>query len=489
MIGANTVERAALVIAVETFFEAGPAMPYAASDAAEIVRALTATGYSPAKCLLLAGHRTTKSILESHLDRLPKLLGKADSLLVLVVSRAFTLRGRGFIACADTLHADLPGTSLPLLALVEAVHKTKIPEATLLLDVDPLTIAGELAPTTLNEAELQKLFHDSRSCCALTSAAPGERSFESPSLRRGVWRHHMIEALTGKTRTGVSANGTLTAAGLHQYLADAVPRTVHRAFETPQEQTPLLFGEQNAAAAVAELADVLGPPTDVLDPARMSRVVFRSESPGKVKDLAGFRKSHSLPERANDWARKFVNRIAQPDLKSDVDAAFDMIREQFNYKRKDLEVSAERDGFGFIRTPDFEYTVTVEVDPDSPTDVIWRREVGRLHDPDFVRSEGFAAVFGAAFDKLVFEFAEPVDVAAFVDRIEDKPPDGVKVSVASGSDVAEVKLAGYTGRIGVTRDAVTIEGRTGATAGLLDQFLIFLQKFRDLGIPKALATT
>ncbi|MBX9584682.1 MAG: hypothetical protein K2X87_30635, partial [Gemmataceae bacterium] len=160
--------------------------------------------------------------------------------------------------------------------------------------------------------------------------------------------------------------------------------------------------------------------------------------------------------------------------------------EQFGYKRKDLDVSAERDGLGFIRTPDFEYTLTVHVDPDDPTEVIWRREVGRLSDPGFVRSEGFAAIFGGMFDKLVFEFAVPVDVAEFVDRIEDDPPEGVKVSVASGSEAAEVKLAGFGGRITVSRTAVEIEGRAGATAGLLDQFLSFLRKFSGVGEPRAL---
>ncbi len=480
-------DRAALLIAVETFFEAGPGIAYAASDAAELLRALPAAGYNPEKCLLLAGHRTTKAVIESHLARLPKLLGKPDSLLVLVVSRAFSHRSRGYLACADTIHPDLTGTSLPFLDLMEAIDKTRCPEVTVLLDLDPLAIAGELAPSGLNEGELQKLFGDSKSCTGLLAASPGERSFESATLRHGIWRHHLIEAFTGKTRMGVAKDGTLTAAGLHAFLADAVPRTLLRAYESPQDQMPLLFGGANAGAVVAELADVLGPATDVLDPARMRRVVFRSESPGKVKELAGFRKSHSLPERANDWARKFVNRIAQPDIKTDLDATFDMIREQFQYKRKDLEVSAERDGLGFIRTPDFEYTVTVSVNPDEPTDVVWRREVSRLADPSFVRSEGFLAVFGTAFDKLVFEFAQPVDVAEFVDRIEENPPEGVKVTVASDSDAAEVKLAGFAGRISVARNAVTIEGRTGATAGLLDQFLIFLGKFNGLGDQNAIA--
>jgi hypothetical protein len=479
-------DRAALVIAVESFFEAAPPVPYAAADAAELVRALPAAGYAADRCVLVAGHRTTKAGIESHLSRLPKLVGKPDSLLVLVVGRAFSHKGRGYLACADSITPDLPGTSLPVAEVVAALHKTRCPEVTVLLDLDPLAITGELAPGGLDEDELRKLFDDSPACVALLAAAPGERSFESAALRHGIWRSHLLEAFTGKTRAGVNKDGTLTAAGLHAFLADSVPRTLRRAYETPQEQTPLLFGEGNAGNAVADLATLLGPGGDLLDPARMKRVVFRSDTPGKVKELAGFRKSHTLPERANDWARKYVNRIAQPDIKADLDQTFDAVRETFAYKRKDLDASAERDGLGFLRTPDFEYTVTVEVNPDDPTEVIWRREIGRLTNPDFVRSEGFAAIFGGRFDRLVFEFAVPVDVAEFVDRIEDAPPEGVKVSVASGADAAEVRLAGFAGRVTVTRATVTIEGRAGAGASLLDQFLAFLRTFRGVGEPKAL---
>jgi hypothetical protein len=163
-----------------------------------------------------------------------------------------------------------------------------------------------------------------------------------------------------------------------------------------------------------------------------------------------------------------------------------MVREQFGYKRKDLDVSAERDGFGFIRTPDFEYTVSVIVNPDEPTEVIWRREIGRLSGPEFVRSEGFQAVFGGMFDRLVFEFAQPVDVAEFVDRIEDSPPEGVKVGVASDANQAEIALAGFAGKVLVTPEAVVIQGRPGSSASLLEQFLAFLRKFAGLGEAKAL---
>jgi hypothetical protein len=402
------------------------------------------------------------------------------------VSRGFSAKGRGYIACADTIVPDPVETALPVADLLAAVSKVKAKEVAVLLDIDPLALADHKGiQPGLDGAELAAFFDNSPKCVALSACAPGERSFESGQARHGIWRMHLLEALTGKLR-GVKKDGTLTAAVLHEFLADAVPRTLRRAYDALQEQTPLIYGEANGEAVVADLGKVLGTGGALLDQSRLKRVVFRADTPGRVKDLTGYRKSHTLPERANDWARKYVNRIAAADIKADLDNTFDMVREEFGYKRKDLDVSAERDGLGFIRTPDFEYTVSVSVNPDEPQDVIWRREVGRLSGPEFVRSEGFRNVFGPTFNKLVFEFAAPVDVAEFVDRIEDAPPEGAKVSVASDSGAAVIALAGFAGRVSVTRDAVTIEGQPGNPASLLEQFLVFLRKFGTPGEPKAL---
>jgi hypothetical protein len=351
--------------------------------------------------------------------------------------------------------------------------------------VDQFVFPDE-APSGLEEDELEGVIDATGGCVGLLSCEPQERSFESAALRHGIWRHHLIEMFTGKVRTGVGKDGTLTAGALHEFLADAVPRTLRRTYDSPEEQTPMMLGEAHSENIVADLGSLLGPGGDLLDPARMKRVAFRSESVGKVKDLSGFRKTHSLPDRANEWARKYVARIAAADIKADLDNTFDMVREQFGYKRKDLDVSAERDGMGYIRTPDFEYTVSVSVNPDEPTEVIWRREVGRLSGPEFVRSEGFQAVFGGMFDRLVFEFAQPVGVADFVDRIEESPPEGVKVAVASDANDAEVTLAGFAGKVRITPEAVLIQGRPGSSTSLLEQFLAFLRKFSGLGEAKAL---
>lgn len=478
--------RAALVIAVETFFEAGPSIPYATADCAEIVRSLPPIGYDPAKCYLLTGTRTTKTAIQSHLNRLSKLIASADSVLVLIVTRGFSHRGHGYLVCADTISPDLLSTSLPLAELYAALKKSRCREAIVLLDVDPLPSSDQSVSGGLDPSELSTVTESLPSCVTLLANQPGQRSYESVELRHGIWRHHLIEIFTGKVRSSVTTDGRLTAKQLQSYLEDAVPRTLRRVQNPEAEQTPVLIGGTNTAIIIGELGQLFGEGSELLDPSRMSRVVFRSERTGKVKDLAGFRKSHSLPDRANDWARKFVNRVAAADIKADLDCMFEMIRDQFGYKRKDLDVCGERDGCGFIRTPDFEYSISVRVNPEEPTEVIWRRELGRLSGPEFVQSSGFQAVYGTLFDQLVFEFRQPVNVAEFVDRLEEAPVEGMKVQVASDANAAAITLTGFHGKVHLTPDSLTIEGRAGNPASLLKQFLIFLNKFAGLGEPKSL---
>jgi len=157
---------------------------------------------------------------------------------------------------------------------------------------------------------------------------------------------------------------------------------------------------------------------------------------------------------------------------------YNALREQLHFKRKDLEASTESDGTGFIRTPSFDYTITVRIDPEEPANVIWRREVANLTDPNMVRGAAFQAVFGNTFDRLVFEFTAPLDVAALVDHIEDTTSDGVKVRLASDESNCEIQLTGFSGSIRIDRDTLQIEGRqTQTSSSLIEQFFEFQKRF------------
>lgn len=458
-------DRWAFIVAVEKHLDPSlGATPYAEAGAKAIADALTNAGYAKANQFVLLGPHATKTAIESRLRKLKKAVRKGEEVLAYWAGNGFKHNGNSCLTLWDTLSDDLVETSLALVDFVGALAATKARQVTLLLDA---------------VADLTELF-EFPDLTALSATQPDEPSHHSAALRGGVFSHLLVEAFNGRAGKAIDAEGRVTALTLHHFLDEELPRLLRKHFEAGVAQTPQLHGTQNPI--LADLSHLLGSADGhFLDPERLKRVVFRSESHGRVKDLSAWRKTFDLPESARPSAKKFVARIANADVKTDLDEVFDAAREHLGYKRKDVEVTSGPDGFGTVRTPDFEYTVAATLDADDPTKVTWRREVGQFADAGFVRGEGFESVFGKLFDQLVFEFAAPVDVAALVDRLEDRPLKGAKVQVASDGGSCDITLAGFAGRVTVDRHSLTVRGRGGNSAGLLDQFLAFVQSVGPLG--------
>jgi hypothetical protein len=202
----------------------------------------------------------------------------------------------------------------------------------------------------------------------------------------------------------------------------------------------------------------------------------------KVKELAGFRKPHKIPVSATAAARAFVARLAEDDVQRDLDRTVEAVREQFGYKRKEIDR-----GPAVLRTPDFEYAVTVDLDSDDPAIAVIRRDVSRLRDAAFVRSAVFAT-FGKRFDSLAFEFAEPLDVAAFVECLEDLTGSVASVTLSADGRSAEATVPGVHGRVVVERNALIVRGRGKDTGGLVDLLLAFLAAVGPVGDPSRALT-
>src|SRR5262249_2494044 len=152
----------------------------------------------------------------------------------------------------------------------------------------------------------------------------------------------------------------------------------------------VLFGPPDTVMAIVSAT----PPAAKLDLKQLKRVVFRGETRDRMKNLAGFQKSFKLPDAATSSAQKWTHRLAADDLRARLEDIYNAIREHLGFKRKDLETTLSADGLGFIRTPSFDFTMSVSLDPDEPTNVIWRSEVSQVSDPEILRAEGFRKVFG-----------------------------------------------------------------------------------------------
>jgi hypothetical protein len=438
--------------------------PFAEADARAVAAALERTGVPDARRVLLAGQFATKAAVESRLRRLRKQVKKGDELVLFWAGRGGASEAGSHLVCWDTLPDDAPATAVAVADLVAVGAKAA---QTVVL----------LAADALDHRELRDLFADTPNAACLSACGPDEEPHAPAATKAGLWTQLVVEALSGLARKAAERDGWLTAGGVQRYAEEELPRRLRKHFEAGVTQTPAIYGDGELALATLPTVAAEG----VLDPARLRRVVFRTEERVKVKDLADFRKTYSVPDNAGPSNRKFVARIATADIRAELDRVYDAAREHLGYKRKDLDVKAEQDGTGYLRTPDFEYTVYADLDPDEPSKLIWRREAGQFADPGFVRSAGFNELFPGTFDRLVFEFARPIDVGEFVDRVEDSPPAGAKLTVTSDGKACDITLAGFAGTVRVQRHAVTVRGRAADASGLLDRFLQFLGKFGAVG--------
>ena len=461
-----------MLVATDTFLDpAFPTLAYAEAGAKGLAGALAAGGVANDRLTTLFGRHATKAVVESRLRRLVAAVGPDDAVTVYLAGRPRD----GYLAVADTLADDLAGTAIHPGTLLGQLAGSTAGQATLLLE------AGE----GLDFAALQAACDASPKLVCLTAADEDDPPHAAGGLKAPVWTHLLAEAFAGRAGATDRA-GKLTATSLQRFVEAEVPRLLRKHLEPGLRQSPQLLGEANAGAVLADLSRTADRGDGLLDPGRLRRVVFRADSRGRVKDLTDWRKTFTIPDAASARNVKFVARIATPDLKADLDAVYASCREHLGLKRKDLELTVGDDGFGSLRTPDFEYTVAVGLDAEEPDQVTWRREVGQFADPAFVTGDGFDAVFGKLFDELAFEFAAPVDVERLIDRLEDRPPKGLKVQAASDGSTCEVTLAGFIGRVTVSRQSLGVRGRPGDSAGLLEQFLRFLRAVGPLGEPAAL---
>jgi hypothetical protein len=447
-------------------------LPHADADAAALARALEALGFARGQQVLLAGAQATRTAAESKLRKLTAALGPGDALYVFYAGHAYTHAGRTYLTCADSQADDLPATTLPLRSLLDPLA-TAAAGGTAVLFLD--ASGGGLPPEA--ESELRDFFAAGNAVC-LASCRPGEGSHSSGRLKHGIWAYHLLEALAGDAPLALENGRLLTAASLQAHLGAEVERTLRKTFQDARAQTPCLYGPEGRRFVVADVAPLLAGREGNADPRyqQLKRGSLRTETTAKVKSLSGFRKFHHVPEHVSSWARQFVAEVAAEDVKADVDAVYSAIREQLGYKRRDVEAGVEQ-GCGFVRTPDFDYQVSVTLDDEGPTEVVWRREVVHIRTPEVVLGEGFQSVFGGSFDTLLFEFAGPFDVRAWVDRVEDEAPEGVQLRCASDCSLCEISAAGFPGTIRLRPDRVEIQGRRSLRSADLAEAL---SRFQDL---------
>ena len=478
----------ALVLAMSPFADdVLTEVTFAEAAANEFSIALTTQGFLPANRTLLVGSAATRTAILSRVRKLAKVLAAGDEVAVLVVGRSFHVGNESYLLCADTVADDLCPTSLKLGELYALLSRQEV-RLSLYLDTGSITEipddAAEIEPG-LSDTELAELAAGDERLLVMTASSADEDSHSAAATSSRVWLRHLCDAFGGKVVEGLPTVGPIHTSQLQKYLTTEIPRTLRKALSKPTKQTPKAYAHSPETRVVCELTPpALGsgetPPPATSGLSRLKSVSFRAETRDRIKSLAGYRKGQKLPNSIDDYSTRQVQRMVLDDIKKDVEETYAAIREHLGCKRKDLEAVSESDGIGFIRTPMFDYTIAVAIDPEDFSGVIWRREIRNIQDAQRLRSPEFQRLFGSIFDMLVFDFAKPVNVGELVDNLEDNPVAGTKISVAADASTCTITIDGFKGSIHIEPRGMRIQGRQSQSAGsLIDQFLDFQKRFGD----------
>ena len=191
-------------------------------------------------------------------------------------------------------------------------------------------------------------------------------------------------------------------------------------------------------------------------PSALANVTLVRVQRSRVRDLNGFKKSHQVPTEVTEHTNSFVARIATEDLSADLEARFADFRKLLKFKRVDLQVSDPEGGVGLITTPWFDYHVIATIAPDDASEVLWRRQVAEFRSPPNLFSSAFSSVFGNMFDTVELLPPAAIDLADFIDQIEDRGLETITLDYDRNVTWCHVNLKGVLGQLQLTADRVSL---------------------------------
>ncbi len=176
-----------------------------------------------------------------------------------------------------------------------------------------------------------------------------------------------------------------------------------------------------------------------IDKARI--FTLRAEPVGKLR---GFEKHHKIPTVANPRALSWVDQLARNDLNNDLQEVVDLLRGNFHFKRRHLDIHGPEDRRGVIETPFFNYEVSVDLDREDPSWIIWRREINHIRNIDQVVGQAFLSCFAKANWRLEIVWDLKFSLVDLIDRIEDLDTADIRVDYDKDLTWCKVAMANTT---------------------------------------------
>jgi hypothetical protein len=161
-----------------------------------------------------------------------------------------------------------------------------------------------------------------------------------------------------------------------------------------------------------------------------------------------------------------VRKIGHQDVKAATDRLYADIRSLFGYKRKEFAYTCE-DGFGAIKTPDFDLQIRIDQCLDDPKNYALTTEIVALHNAAIASDERFHACFNHHCEMLLVDFHGSINIDEKIDAIEAIPEIADCLDYEPDGSAFELKLPALDLQICVTECDITFSLLTLRNLGKL----------------------
>ncbi len=457
------MKKLAILIAVEQYSSPDiNDVRYAKYDAEQFARVLTRHGFDMADQQLLVDKEATKQAIESQLLTTINCLCSNDILYVFFAGYGFSTSGRNFMGCYDSQDSNWSGTSVALQPIYKALQRATCAQIVLFFDccrLEAPAVSSERREIhhNLQEIELKEFLDDAPHCLCFTACRSAESSYRSKVLKQGIWAFHLIEAFSGSGPIALT-RGLLFASSLQKYLLAEVPRTLRKTYSVTYDQTPWMHGIEGERLCLADLRPILDERAGDANPSdeRVSELTFLSTKVEPLRNLSGWKRSFRIPDRLNDATQRFVAQLSEHELKHDIDSIHDLLKVAFKFARRELDATGPADGAGTIITPYFNYSVSVSLNPDDPSEVNWTRTVNRIAAARKVASENFGQVFDYVFDTLQVSLPYLVNLEEFIDTVEAAEIPELKLQYDREVTHCDLEMEGVPAAVRLTPNELAI---------------------------------
>jgi uncharacterized caspase-like protein len=237
----DSEKRFAVVIGVEEHQDTRISrFNHAASDARALADALVRSGGFPREQVILlttseaAERQPTRSAILRHLASLQGRMTPESLLLVFFAGHAIERNGKAYLLPSDAAGdpALMQETAISVERVKELIRASEAGQVLLLFDAfRQQPVAGGQSPDNpLTENFTRELAFDARkrevmASAALFASSVGQRSYESPAKKQGLFAAALIEAIKGRA---ANRQREVTLSELVKYLQTAVPQEAQR---------------------------------------------------------------------------------------------------------------------------------------------------------------------------------------------------------------------------------------------------------------------